>query len=121
MLLRRWETEIKYGVKFPLRKYHQQQIYAPSEDVAFNVVNFIYSSRKSHDITKNQWSFFRMTKKPLNAKEWHHLCQVYSVPKKMTGIVHNGDVVANRSQSEEWANEDNFYTSYSFLPWSTEK
>ena len=116
-----YEFEFKYGIKFPLRKYHQINIYAPSEDVAFNMVYFVFSSRKSHDITKNQWSYFRMTKKPLNAKEWHHICHVYSVPKKMTAIVHNGDIVANRSQSEEWANEDNFFTSYSFLPWDSKK
>ena len=114
-------SDFKYGIEFPLAKFSQMTIYTPSEDVDFNLSWFIFSSRKSHDITKNQWSFFRMTKKPINAREWHHFCHVYSVPKKTTGIVHNGDVVANRSQSEEWANEDNFITSFSFLPWNSEK
>ena len=84
-----YESDFKYGIEFSLRKYHQIQIYAPSEDVDFNLVYFVYSSRKSHDITKNQWSFFRMTKKPMNAREWHHICHVYSVPKKLTGIETN--------------------------------
>ena len=61
------------------------------------------------------------TKKGFNSLEWQNLCQVYSVPKKNTGIVHNGEIVANRNQSEEWANEDNFLHSFSFKPihWNT--
>ena len=91
-------------------------MFAPGEH-PFDFLTWMWSSRRGYDKTKNEWSFFRKSKQGLNAQEWHHVCHVYSVPKKNTGIVFNGEIIANRTQSDFWANEDNFYSSRSFEPY----
>ena len=89
---------------------------APSDDAPFDTVSWYWSSRKEHHRTKNEWGYFRLTKQGLNALEWHHSCHVYNVPGKNTGFVIDGEMIANRNQSEFWANDDNFYTSFSVDP-----
>ena len=91
------------------------EILAP-ELLTFDTVLFLFSSRMKLEETKNEFSFFRSLKQPLNAREWHHMCILYSVSNKNTGYVINGEIVANRTQSDEWANEDNFYTNLIFEP-----
>ena len=86
------------------------------KDTPFDIAAFLFASRDIIE-TKNEWSFFRKSKGDFNANEWHNYCIVYSVPKRNTGIVFNGEILANRNQTELWANEDNFYTSHFFEPW----
>ena len=104
------------GYTEPRVKDMSSSILAPSDN-PFDVLSWFWSSRTGHDETKNEWSFFRKSKQNANAQEWHHLCNVYSVPKRNTGIVYNGEILANRNQSELWANEDNFYSSRCFEPY----
>ena len=103
------------GYSEPVTKSLQTIIYAPGKE-PFDIVSWMWVSRQNFDISKTEWSFMRKTKKEFNSQEWHNVCIVYSVPKKTTGIVFNGEIVANRNQSEGWANEDNFISHYSFQP-----
>ena len=100
----------------PILKSMSCGLSAPSDN-PYDVVSWFWGSRRSHDETKNEWSFFRKSKQNLNAQEWHHVCHVYSVPKRNTGIVFNGEILANRNQTDLWANEDNFYSSRCFEPY----
>ena len=105
------------GYTEPITKAFSSQQHAPGVD-PYNVVSWFWSTRKGLDKTKNQWSFFRETsKQKMNANEWHHVCHVYSVSKRNTGFVFNGEILANRNQTETWATEDNYFSSRIFEPW----
>ena len=96
-------------------KWFEVILEAPSRR-SYDLIYRNWASRKHLADTKNQWSFFRQSPQGINALEWHHICMVYDVPGKNTGIVFNGKEVANRNHSELWANDDNFFTPYSFQP-----
>ena len=100
----------------PYMKGMNFDMHAPGEDIPFDTVAWFWSSRKEHHRTKNEWGYFRLTEKGINALEWHHTCHVYSLSGKNTGFVIDGDIIGNRNQSDFWANDDNFYTSFSFDP-----
>ena len=101
------------GYSEPVYKQISAAIFAPGKE-PFDIVSWLWVSRQGYDISKTEWSFMRKTKKKFNSQEWHNVCIVYSVPRKTTGIVFNGEVVANRNQSDGWVNEDNFLSDYSF-------
>ena len=97
------------------RKWFAPSLLAPNAR-PYDVVVWFWVSRVALEDTKNEWSYFRLSKRGMNALEWHHMCIVYNVPGKNTGIVLNGDIVANRNHSDLWANEDNFFHSDHFAP-----
>ena len=103
------------GYTEPRGKGFSMSICAPSDN-PYDVVSWFWSSRRGLKETKNEWSYFRKSKQNFNAQEWHHVCVVYSVSKKNTGMVFNGEILANRNQTDLWATEDNFYGSQCFEP-----
>ena len=101
------------GYSENVHKWFAAELRAPGVNT-FDVSVWIRSSDEGYELAKNEWSYFRKAEKDLNALEWQHVCFVYSVPKKNTGIVINGQILANRNQSDSWANENNFFPSEIF-------
>ena len=105
------------GYTEPITKGFYYSVFAPGPN-PFDVISWFWASRQGLDDTKNEWSYFRQSEKKLNAQEWHNFCHVYSVPKKTTGFILNGEILAYKNHSDLWATEDNFYTSQCFEPYS---
>ena len=93
-------------------------IRAPSE-TPYDILSWLTSSNEGFETTKNEWSYFRKAKKSLDALEWQSLCLVYSITNKNTGIVINGEILANKTHSDDWANNEfNFLPSVMFQPYN---
>ena len=103
------------GYEEKMSKYLDTDILGPTDN-PFDVIVTFWASRKNLEKTKDEWRFFRLVTEKLQSLQWTHYCNVYNKPGKNTGIVVNGEVIANRTQNDLWANEDNYYTSYSFEP-----
>ena len=109
-----WVDVETNGYTEGLSKHFYVIIYPPGQ-LPFDYVVWNFGSNKIAE-SKTEWSYMRSSPQGMNALEWHNLCYVYNVPGKNTGMVLNGEIVANRNHSDFWANDDNFYTSYSLQP-----
>ena len=111
-----WMDVETNGYTERLAKLFYMDMYGPADDNPFDITVWNWASRSNHSETKTEWSYFRLSPQGMNALEWHHICFVYNVPGKNTGIVLNGEILANRNHSDLWANDDNFYTGLAFQP-----
>ena len=101
------------------RREWTTNIRAPSE-TPYDVMSWLTSSNEGFETTKSEWSYFRKAKKSLDALEWQSLCLVYSITNKNTGIVINGEILADKTHSEDWANNEfNFLPSVMFQPYNS--
>ena len=104
------------GYTVNMRRLWLANLQGPS-DSPFDVVNFARTTNEGFETTKTEWVSFRKTKRSLVALEWHSLCFMYSKSNKNTGIVINGEIVGNKSHSDNWANNEfNFLPSVMFQP-----
>ena len=104
------------GYTEPISKYFVPEFLAPNLR-SYDIVAFMRTSREGLE-NKNEWSYFRKSKRGMNALEWHHVCIVFNIPGKNTGIVLNGEIIGNRNHTDGWANEDNFFHSEQFAPYT---
>ena len=109
------EIVFTHGYKEKMDK-HMQFLFVGPKETPFEAAFWSFSSIKNMAEAQNEWSFFRLVKEKYLALRWHHVCIMFNKKAKNSGLVSNGEIVANRNQSDLWANEDNFYTSFSFEP-----
>ena len=113
------KPNVAEGYTENIRKLWSALIRAPSE-TPYDVVSWLRSSNEGYETTKNEWSYFREAEKALDALEWQSICFVYSVANKNTGIVINGEILADKRHSDDWAsNEFNFLPSIMFQPYNS--
>ena len=88
------------------------------------LVWYFVSTEKIEEVIRSgtgTWSFRRKFANDVNARQWNHFCIQSSKSKRMVTWVYNGEIFANVSQPEYWANDQNFLTTDMLNPYFKNK